>query len=149
MLLINSDVVLYDLFNSKLCFNSHFEFRLFFFSYICRFYVRKVFTTTVNLRRKNGFMSPQIYIPNSFNITHSENHWANEDTMIHCITHIIGSYVEEIKDEFDLPLAQKALVIFDCFRGQITEQFLAALESKNLLYATIPQIALINYNRWT
>jgi hypothetical protein len=98
---------------------------------------------------KTDLCHPKFKIPNSFNITHSENHWANGDTMIHCITHIIGSYVEEIKDEFDLPLAQKALVIFDCFRGQITEQFLAALESKNLLYATIPQIALINYNRWT
>ena len=50
--------------------------------------------------------------------------------MIQYITHIIGPYVEEIKDEFDL--------IFDCFRGQITEKFLAALESKNLLYVTIP-----------
>ena len=58
--------------------------------------------------------------------------------MIQYITLIIGPYVEEIKDEFDLPLAQKALVIFDCFRGQITDKFLAALESKNLLYVTIP-----------
>jgi hypothetical protein len=28
--------------NNKLCFNSYFQFRLFFFSHICRFYVRKV-----------------------------------------------------------------------------------------------------------
>jgi len=87
---------------------------------------------------KTHLCHPKFKFPNSFNITHSENHWANEDTMIQYITHIIGPYVEEIKDEFDLQLAQKALVIFDCFRGQITEKFLAALESKNLLYVTIP-----------
>lgn len=58
--------------------------------------------------------------------------------MVRYIKNIIAPYVENVKDELDLPLAQKALVIFDCFRGQITDKFLSVLESKNLLYVTVP-----------
>lgn len=58
--------------------------------------------------------------------------------MVRYIKNVIRPYVDNVKDELDLPLAQKALVIFDCFRGQITEKFLSTLESNHLVYVTVP-----------
>ena len=81
---------------------------------------------------------PKFKFPSEFHITHSENHWANEETMIQYIDKIICPYVSDTIDELDLPIRQKALVIFDCFRGQITERFREHLKSKRLLYSTIP-----------
>lgn len=81
---------------------------------------------------------PKFQFPTSFHITHSENHWANESTMTEYIKKSISPYVDQIKDELDLPIRQKALVIFDCFRGQITDDFLATLKLENLEYVTIP-----------
>ncbi|KAK3084172.1 hypothetical protein FSP39_009403 [Pinctada imbricata] len=81
---------------------------------------------------------PKYKFPQGFHITHSGNHWANEETMIQYIDKIICQYVSNKIDELDLPLGQKALVIFDCCRGQITEQFRAHLKSKCLLDSTIP-----------
>ena len=42
-----------------------------------------------------------------------------------------------IKEELDLPVRQKALVIFDCIRGQMTKDFLHALKYENLVYVAI------------
>ena len=58
--------------------------------------------------------------------------------MIEYLQNIVTSFVDEIKDELDLPVRQKALAIFDCFRGQITEDFLYTLKSNILVYVTIP-----------
>jgi hypothetical protein len=76
--------------------------------------------------------------PDNFHITHSENHWANGSTLIEYLQNIVTSFVDEIQDELDLPVRQKALAIFDCFRYQITEDFLYTLKSKILVYVTIP-----------
>ena len=75
---------------------------------------------TVHCHRKFKF-------PNGFHITESENHWAITRTMNDYIDKIIIPYVDKVKDYSDLPLGQRALVIFDCFRGQITDEFTAKL----------------------
>ena len=81
---------------------------------------------------------PVFKFPTNFNVTHSENHWANSSTMAEYIETIVSPYVEETKDALDLPLAQRSLVIFDCFRGQITSDFLEILDKHCLVYATVP-----------
>jgi hypothetical protein len=50
--------------------------------------------------------------------------------MIEYLQNIITPFVDEIKEELDLPVRQKALVIFDCFRGrgQITKDLLVRTE---------------------
>lgn len=53
------------------------------------------------------------------------------------INKIIMPYVNKVKDDLDLSLDQRALVIFDCFRGQITEEFTTKLANR-LIYVTIP-----------
>uniref|UniRef100_K1RE79 DDE-1 domain-containing protein n=1 Tax=Magallana gigas TaxID=29159 RepID=K1RE79_MAGGI len=47
-------------------------------------------------------------------------------------------YVNKVKDDLDLPFGQRALVIFDCFRGQITEEFTAKHFANRLIYVNIP-----------
>jgi hypothetical protein len=73
--------------------------------------------------------------------------------MIEYLQNIITPFVDEIKEELDLPVRQKALVIFDCFRGrgQITEDFLYALKSENLVYIRLLQFlqtAQISCKQW-
>ena len=58
----------------------------------------------------------------------------NEST----VSKIIILYVNKVKDDCDLPLGQRALVIFDCFFGQITDEFTAKLSAYLLIYITVP-----------
>lgn len=81
---------------------------------------------------------PKFKFPDEFHITESENHWANGSTMNNYIDIIILPYVIKVKDDLDLPLGQRALVIFECFRGQITEEFTAKLSANRFIYVTIP-----------
>ena len=81
---------------------------------------------------------PKYKFPKGFHITQLENHWANSETMDSYIDKIIVPYVNKIKEKEDLALGQKALVIFYCFRGQITSEFKEKLEAKRLVFITIP-----------
>ena len=47
-------------------------------------------------------------------------------------------YVNKVKDDCYLPLGQHVLVIFDCFRRQITDEFTAKLSANQLIYITMP-----------
>lgn len=87
---------------------------------------------------KTSLCHSQFKFPKGFHITQSENHWANESTMIEYVDKIIKPYVSNVIDGLDLPLHQKANVIFDCFRAQITERFLDKLSDERLIYITIP-----------
>lgn len=58
--------------------------------------------------------------------------WTSTSTKLFCRT------LTKCKDDLDLPLGQRALVIFECFRGQITEEFTAKLSANRLIYVTIP-----------
>ena len=49
----------------------------------------------------------------SWNITHSENHWANEDTMIEFIEKVLSPHCKKIISDLGLPDNQVALVILD------------------------------------
>ncbi|KAJ8313477.1 LOW QUALITY PROTEIN: hypothetical protein KUTeg_008970, partial [Tegillarca granosa] len=99
---------------------------------------------------KTDMCHPKFSFPSSFDITHSENHWANAETMAEYINKIIVPYIDSVKDEKDFSIRQKSLVIFDCFRGQITDEFLSLLNKESILYATIPpKFVRISYNQWT
>lgn len=81
---------------------------------------------------KTSQCHPKFKFHRTFHITESENHWANQGTMFDFIDKVIKPYVNEIIDRNDLPLHQKAIVTFDCFRAQITEDFLAKLTQDRL-----------------
>jgi len=75
--------------------------------------------------------------PDDWNITHSANHWSNENTMIEYIQEVIVPYVECVREELQAP-EQAAMAIFDNFKGQITKKVLDELEQNNIQSVLIP-----------
>jgi len=54
--------------------------------------------------------------PEGWNVTHSENHWSNEQTMQEYAENVLIPYVESVVDEYPLNRKdQKALCLFDVF----------------------------------
>ena len=75
--------------------------------------------------------------PDDWNITHSANHWSNENTMIEYIEEVIVPYVESVRQELQVS-QQAAMAIFDNFKGQITKKVLDELEQNNIQSVLIP-----------
>ena len=75
---------------------------------------------------------PSVSFPPDGNITYSENHWSNEQTML--------DYLENIhkRQELNLDADHPALVIFDGFCAQCTSAILTLLEDKKVLVAIVP-----------
>ena len=69
----------------------------------------------------------QYSFPSDWQITHSENHWSSEETMIAYIKEIIIPYMNRTRDHLNLDKSQAALPIFDHFRGQLTENVVQLL----------------------
>ena len=76
--------------------------------------------------------------PPEWDITHTPNHWSNEDTMERYLENIIEPYVTKKREELKLAKDFPALMIFDCFKGQVTEGFLEKLEQHNLHHVIVP-----------
>ena len=60
---------------------------------------------------------PKVKFPESFHITYSQNHWPNEDIAIEYLKKIIFPYIRSTGQALKLPENQKALLIFDVFKG--------------------------------
>ena len=60
---------------------------------------------------------PKVKFPESFHITHSQNHWSNEDIVIEYLKKIIFPYIRSTGQALKLPENQKALLIFSVFKG--------------------------------
>ena len=60
---------------------------------------------------------PSVSYPNTWHITFTENHWANERTTIDHINKILLPYIQATRQKLSLPLNHTALVIFDRFKG--------------------------------
>ena len=75
--------------------------------------------------------------PDDWNITHSANHWSNENTMIEYIEEVIVPYVESVRQELQVS-QQAAMAIFHNFKGQITKKVLDELEQNNIQSVLIP-----------
>ena len=73
---------------------------------------------------------PTISFPHDSHITHSENHWSNERTMIAYIERILLPYITKIREELKLQSDYPALVIFDKFTGQGTEKVLKSTQEQ-------------------
>ena len=81
---------------------------------------------------------PRIEFPDGFNITHSANHWSNEEKAIEHLQEIIFPYLEKKKEELGLPDDQKALLIYDVFKGQKTDKVLKMIEDNHCVSVYVP-----------
>ena len=88
----------------------------------------------------NSFMvnkcHPAYQFPGDWLIYHSQNHWANEDTMLEYIQKVIVPFVEIKRETLNLNSEHPALAIFDQFKGQLTEKVTNELE-ENYIHSVI------------
>ena len=76
--------------------------------------------------------------PRGFAVTQNPKHYSNELETFNLIEKIIQPYVALKRKELNLPPTQKALLIWDVFKGQKTEKVLSKLASKNIEVISVP-----------
>ena len=81
---------------------------------------------------------PSFNFPPSWDITFSENHWSNTQTMVSYFEKVIFPYLQEKKAELKLEPDHPALLLFDNFKAQCTEDILKLLDTKNIDVVIIP-----------
>ena len=81
---------------------------------------------------------PKVDFPKGWHITFTPNHWANEDTMVAYLYNILLPYVTATRQNLQLADTFPALVLFDHFKGQLTERVLDILDFHNILVIDVP-----------
>ena len=81
---------------------------------------------------------PAYKFPSDWQITHTENHWSNEKTMLQYITGVIVAFVDRKCEDLSLANDHPALAIFDHFIGQLTDNITQELEANNIHSVLIP-----------
>ena len=76
--------------------------------------------------------------PNGFCVTQNEKHWSNEEETLKLIKEIINPYVVRTRKALNLPDTQKALIIWDVFKGQMTDRVQNRLKSLSLELVPVP-----------
>ncbi len=74
---------------------------------------------------------PAVPFSRDWHITFSHNHWANELTILDYIDKILVPYISKKRLKLKLPPKYPALVIFDQFKGQLTDQVFEKLHKNN------------------
>ena len=81
---------------------------------------------------------PKHNFPPDWDITFTTNHWCNELTMRQYVENIILPYLCQKRQKLKLPLGQPAVLIFDNFKAQCTEELLNLLDSNKIDVVLIP-----------
>lgn len=81
---------------------------------------------------------PHQQFPDSWDVYHTENHWSNENSMLHFIDHVISPYVAATRQSLQLPETQPALCIFDVFAAHRVESVRNKLRDANIQFLYVP-----------
>lgn len=76
--------------------------------------------------------------PDEWHVTHSANHWSNEDTMLKYVDEVLVPYTKKVKQSLRLPVRQKSLAIFDVFAAHRCDSFLNLLKKRNFEVRFVP-----------
>ena len=76
--------------------------------------------------------------PKGFCLTQNPKHYSNEEETLKLIDSIINPYLVKTRQQLKLPPTQKAILIWDVFRGQTTERVLSKLASLNIEIVSVP-----------
>ena len=71
-------------------------------------------------------------------MTCTANHWSNEEKALEHLTEIVVPYIRQTREDLGLSDDQKALLIFDVFKGQKTPKYLEALTESNCVHVFVP-----------
>ena len=81
---------------------------------------------------------PSYQFPTDWHITHSTNHWSNEETMKDYVLKILVPYIAKKRIDLRLSSNHHALVIYDTFKGQCTPGILDLLRENNIDIVFVP-----------
>ena len=85
----------------------------------------KVLPLQINDSGKTKKSQPRGFsFPSGFIVNQNPKHWSNEQETLKLIEDIINPYLVKRRAELELPTAQKALVIWNVFKGQVTAKVL-------------------------
>ena len=62
----------------------------------------------------------QVKFPDGFHVTQTENHWSNEKVHLVYLKKTVIPYIEKVRKTMNLQEDQKALLVYDVFRGKTT-----------------------------
>ncbi len=76
--------------------------------------------------------------PSGFCVSQNPKHWSNEKETLKLIENIIHPFIVKKRSELSLPDTQKALIIWDVFKGQMTDAVMQKLSSLNCEFVPVP-----------
>lgn len=76
--------------------------------------------------------------PKGFCLTQNPKHWSNEQETMKLIKEIINPYVVKTRNRLGLSETQWALVVWDVFKGQVTDKVKQMLTSLHIELVTVP-----------
>lgn len=76
--------------------------------------------------------------PKGFCLSQNPKHWSNEEETLKLINEVINPYLVRKRAELKLDKTQKALVVWDVFKGQMTEVVKQKLSSYNIELVAVP-----------
>ena len=79
-----------------------------------------------------------VSFPEDWHLTYTANHWSNTATMVEYVKRIIVPNIAQMRQELKLSDDHPALVLFDVFKGQCTDELFELLEINNILYVIVP-----------
>ena len=71
-------------------------------------------------------------------MTFNVSHWSNEKETLRLLKEVIEPYLSKKKKELGLPDSQKALLIWDVFKAQSTEDVMEELETQGIKDVPVP-----------
>ena len=86
----------------------------------------------------NRCLPKGVKFPDDWDVTCTENHWSNESKVIQHLQIVVFPYVKRRKVELNLPEDQKAMLIFDVFKGQITDKVTKFIEENECVIVQVP-----------
>ena len=79
-----------------------------------------------------------IEFPHGFNLTFTANHWSNEEKVLEHLENIVFPFVVKKREELKLSQNQKAILIFDVFKGQKTERVQEVIAKNDCVCVFVP-----------
>ena len=84
------------------------------------------------------FHPRDVEFPEGFNVTHIPNDWSNEEKVKEHLEVVIFPYLRSKRGELGLPAEQRALLIYDVFKAQVTPTVLQVLEENHSAGVPVP-----------
>ena len=79
-----------------------------------------------------------VEFPDDWDVTYTANHWSNKSKAIQHLQMVVFPYVKKRKVELNLPEHQKTMLIFDVFKGQVTNKVTKFIEDNNCAIVYVP-----------